>query len=340
MKKGKLLIPFAVLSLTCGLTAGILTGCKDDKPDGPHTHSFTTWDYDESSHWHVCEVDGATDEHVLHDFDDEGKCECGYQVFLETVSGKVIVAQGDTLSGVTVTLKNAAGSAIAVTDYTYNAETGEFSFKAPVKESGATEYTLVVSKDGYLEASNVIEISKGEAVTGLNISLTLVVQVAVEGQWQLSNVGVNGSMTSLGGYSRTMSARSYAGEQLYVEQKLQLPQSVIDAGPTEGDQYASRQGVTVLFENGSDKANWSSGDFTLMTREADGKPYTQIDVTDFVSNGCGKSAFGWGSVQQSKHLSDEQQEKYISEGIVLGIVYTKDNGGTFDFFIDGEYFGT
>lgn len=338
MKKGKLLIPFAVMSLACGLSAGILTGCNGNEGDGPHTHEYS-WVYeDESGHWQECKLGDSTTEKEPHELDENGNCECGYSALLEIVSGTVSV-EGGALNGVSIKLKNAAGDDIAVTDYTYNAETGAFSFKVPVQETGATEYTLVVSKEGCIDATGVIEVSKGEPVTNYKINLTLLVQIAVDGaEWNLVNAGANGSITKVGGgYGRTMSVRNYSGNILRIEQKIQLPQSVIDAGIVEGDQYGSRQGFTVLFEDGESRADWYSGDFTLMTRDDNGTPYTQIDVTNWKTNGCGKEAFGWGSINNAKRLSAAQEAKYVSEGITLSAVYTD---GAFDFFIDGEYFGS
>ena len=199
MKKGKLLIPFAVMSLACGLSAGILTGCNGNKGNGPHSHEYS-WVYeDESGHWQECKLGDSTTEKEPHEFDENGNCECGYSALFETVSGTVSI-EGGALSGVSFKLKNAAGDDIAITDYHYNAETGAFSFKVPVQETGATEYTLVVSKDGCIDATGVIEVSKGEPVTNYKIKLTLLVQTAVEGaQWDLVNAGANGASTKVGG---------------------------------------------------------------------------------------------------------------------------------------------
>ena len=229
MKKGKLLIPFAVMSLACGLSAGILTGCNGNKGNGPHSHEYS-WVYeDETGHWQECKLGDSTTEKEPHEFDENGNCECGYAALFETVSGTVSI-EGGALSGVSIRLKNAAGDDIAVTDYHYNAETGAFSFKVPVQQTGATEYTLVVSKEGCMDTTGVIEVSKGEPVTNYKIKLTILVQAAVEGaQWNLVNAVANGSITKIGsGYARTMSVRNYSGNILKIEQKMQLPEEALE----------------------------------------------------------------------------------------------------------------
>ena len=46
-----------------------------------HTHEYTTWDYDDTQHWKICEADGAESPHEDHWFDPDNDyvCECGYQ---------------------------------------------------------------------------------------------------------------------------------------------------------------------------------------------------------------------------------------------------------------------
>ena len=46
-----------------------------------HTHEYTTWDYDDTQHWKICEADGAESSHEDHWFDPDNDyvCECGYQ---------------------------------------------------------------------------------------------------------------------------------------------------------------------------------------------------------------------------------------------------------------------
>ena len=71
-KKRKWLIPFAVLSLTCGVSVGVLSGC------GGHQHEYTKSNHNETQHWMECPEDGEKDPDSIkdHDFVD-GKCECG-----------------------------------------------------------------------------------------------------------------------------------------------------------------------------------------------------------------------------------------------------------------------
>lgn len=75
-KKLKWAIPFAVLALTCGITAA---GCG-----GKHEHSYTEWGYNESQHWKKCPDDNAKDDSTVENHgtpSTDGKCpDCGYQL--------------------------------------------------------------------------------------------------------------------------------------------------------------------------------------------------------------------------------------------------------------------
>ena len=77
-KKIKWAIPITVLSLTCGVTAGMLAGCGNDDPGAEHTHSYTQWGHDDDGHWKYCPDDNAIDEASREDhIFVAGECECG-----------------------------------------------------------------------------------------------------------------------------------------------------------------------------------------------------------------------------------------------------------------------
>ena len=55
-KKLKVAIPFAVLTLTCGISAGVFAGCNT------HEHNYSEWKIEGSEHVRVCPEDGEKDE--------------------------------------------------------------------------------------------------------------------------------------------------------------------------------------------------------------------------------------------------------------------------------------
>lgn len=83
MKKGKLLAVFAALSLTVGVSAGVLAGCG-----GGHVHDYSAWDSNETQHWKYCPEDDEIDEESRAEHgapNAEGKCpDCGYVLHTHT----------------------------------------------------------------------------------------------------------------------------------------------------------------------------------------------------------------------------------------------------------------
>ncbi len=75
MKKKKLLLTLAVLTVPSIVAAGALAGC-----DKKHDHAYTKWANNETQHWLVCPDDNAKDENSVenHEFGIDGKCDCGY----------------------------------------------------------------------------------------------------------------------------------------------------------------------------------------------------------------------------------------------------------------------
>ena len=142
-KKLKWAIPFAVLSLTCGVAAGA-AGCSK------HEHSYTQLKNDGDTHVMVCPDDDTPDEstregHVYV----AGECECGAteqqaEIKYGSVTGSVrLYKSGEYVSadGVKVEIDADADVEGSVKDgkYVYTIE------NVPVGES----YELTISKSGY-----------------------------------------------------------------------------------------------------------------------------------------------------------------------------------------------
>ena len=153
MKKKKLLLPLAVMTLSCGLAAGILTGC------GGHKHNFTEWGYDDSGHWQICVEDGEKSEKKDHVFGPNDKCECGAEKpAYSTASGQVkLWKMGEFVTDYAgVTLDTGEDDGIEID---FDTATGEFEItNARVGKS----YTLTISKTGYLSYTTTLEVVKGE----------------------------------------------------------------------------------------------------------------------------------------------------------------------------------
>ena len=111
-KKIKWAIPFAVLALTCGITAAGCNGCNK------HEHSYTEWGYNETQHWKECPEDHEKDEGTVkdHEFVD-GSCECGATQQTPPVTDVTITNETTDTNG-TVTLSKTtvkAGESVTVT---------------------------------------------------------------------------------------------------------------------------------------------------------------------------------------------------------------------------------
>ena len=141
-KKIKLAIPFAVLTLTCGVAA---VGCS-----GGHEHRYTKLKNDGETHVMVCPDDNTPDENTRteHEFV-AGECECGAteqqtEVKYGSVNGSVrLYKLGEYVSaeGVKVEIDADADVEGSVKDgkYVYTID------NVPVGES----YELTISKSGY-----------------------------------------------------------------------------------------------------------------------------------------------------------------------------------------------
>lgn len=152
-KKLKVAIPFAVLTLTCGISAGVFAGCNT------HEHNYSEWKNEGSEHVRVCPEDGEKDESTRapHEFFG-GICDvCG----ADENAGK----QYGTASG-QIKLHKLGGYE---TDYTgvtidmgdddviaeVNPATGEFTIEDAV---AGKDYNLKISKAGYKDYKTVVNV--------------------------------------------------------------------------------------------------------------------------------------------------------------------------------------
>lgn len=134
--------------------------CGKEAP-APHVHSYTQWYKDDPvNHWKVCPADNAKDatSEGPHDYGTTGVCVCGRPEPLVEydVEGVVVLRKLGTTTnstdGVTLTLSDDEGE--LPTEITKEAD-GKFTFKA-----NPGKYYLTATKDGYLEKSLTINVSK------------------------------------------------------------------------------------------------------------------------------------------------------------------------------------
>lgn len=142
MKKKKLLLPLAVMTLSCGLCAGILTGCG-----GEHKHDYTKWAHDETGHWQICAEDNETTEKEPHVWREDDTCECGAEKpAYGTASGNVkLLKLGENVTDYTgVTIDAGEDDGIEID---YNTQTGAFTI---TNARVGKVYKFSISKEGYL----------------------------------------------------------------------------------------------------------------------------------------------------------------------------------------------
>ncbi len=156
MKKKKLLLPFAVMTLSCGFCAGILAGCG-----GGHKHNYSEWGSDETGHWQICVEDNETTEKEPHLWREDDTCECGAEKpAYGTASGNVkLLKLGENVTDYTgVTIDSGEDDGIEID---YNTQTG--AFKITNARVGKI-YKFSISKAGYLTTYVNMQAVKGQNV--------------------------------------------------------------------------------------------------------------------------------------------------------------------------------
>lgn len=155
-KKLKIAIPFAVLTLTCGISAGAFAGCKT------HVHNYSDWKIEGNEHVRVCPDDGVTDESTRgpHEFFG-GECECGAKENADkkygTASGQIKLHKlGSYVNDYTgITIDMGDDDVIASVD----PATGKFKIENIV---AGKNYNLKISKDGYKDYPTVVNVEAGK----------------------------------------------------------------------------------------------------------------------------------------------------------------------------------
>lgn len=152
-KKFKVVIPFAVLTLTCGISAGVFAGCNT------HKHNYSEWKIDGSEHVRVCPEDGETDESTRapHEFFG-GICDvCGADENagkeFGTASGQIklhkLGGYETDYTGITIDM----GDDDVIAEV--NPATGEFTIEDAV---AGKDYNLTISKAGYKDYKTVVNV--------------------------------------------------------------------------------------------------------------------------------------------------------------------------------------
>lgn len=190
-KKIKWAIPFAVLALTCGITAAGCNGCNK------HEHSYTEWGYNETQHWKQCPEDDEIDQSTKedHEFVD-GSCECGATQQTPPVTDVTITNETTDTNG-TVTLSKTtvkAGESVTVTvapneGYQLKSLTvnGANVFGAMTDNTytfTAQENTTVVAVFEKIASSSVNSVITGKkyGVTGNSLTAGTTVTLSAEGR--------------------------------------------------------------------------------------------------------------------------------------------------------------
>ena len=156
MKKKKLLLPFAVMTLSCGFCAGILAGCS-----GGHKHNYSEWGSDETGHWQICVEDNETTEKEPHVWREDDTCECGAEKpAYGTASGNVkLLKLGENVTDYTgVTIDSGEDDGIEID---YNTQTGAFTI---TNARVGKIYKFSISKAGYLTTYVNMQAVKGQNV--------------------------------------------------------------------------------------------------------------------------------------------------------------------------------
>lgn len=177
-KKFKWAVPFAVLAISCGVSAGVLTGC-DGCNDEEHVHSYE-WKHNEKEHWKECPEDGTVDESTRgeHLFI-ANECDCGATKTPEeeakygTASGQVKLRKFNAFvtdySGLTVDVGDDD------VDCTVNKDTGAFKIE---NAKVGKDYTLTISKKGYKSYSTTLSVEENKnVIVGGSRGITLEYEV-------------------------------------------------------------------------------------------------------------------------------------------------------------------
>lgn len=336
MKKKKLLLPLAIMSLSCGLAVGALAGCGEEE----HVHKFTDWAHDESGHWQICVEDGEKSDKLPHVFGEDGKCECGAEKpAVSTASGQVKLLKlgeyTEDFTGVTIDTGDDDGNEVD-----YNSQTGVFSI---TNLQVGKSYTLSISKAGYSTYTTTLEVVKGEnTVVGGTKGCILQYDAFTHGMHVGDDWSGNYGTPSKIDKSHVNDAENpyfTIGEgagDFYVYSKEEydtVSASVVyKDGLTWGVNDAERgnQAIHLVFENG--KAS-----MIRIEKMADGKFKAQWIGGQNWEEGCILGDWDFGSDEAHYNpFSEEIEAKYKETGIELKLVR---NGSAVYAYVNGEKMG-
>lgn len=318
MKKKKLIIPIAALAVTCGLSAGVLTGCNKDA----HTHSYTQWEYNTTEHWKECPDDGAVDEttrenHVFI----AGECECG-ATDTPAAEKKYGNATGQVkLRKLGQDVTDYAGVSIDIgsddVDIDFDETTGEFTMSN--LEVGKT-YNLTISKNGYEDyvLSTVRVEEEGETVTIGGSRGCVLSYKAFEGavNWHSPVYDrVNEDVPTIGTTSNTMADKTV---DRYDDVAVTLTLDRKCTTNAEGLWIFFEDGnfVSVAIGNKTTKIEWDGVDYNSwglsgnMTMQATGNRWTMQD-------GDGKSIYYDSTPKEiaDKHAAGTLNVTLVRQGV-------------------------
>ncbi len=336
MKKKKLLLPLAVMTLSCGLCAGILTGCGDDEE---HQHSYTQWAHDDTGHWQICVEDDETSEKEPHSWGADDKCECGAEKpAYGTASGNVkLLKMGENVTDFTgVTIDPGEDDGIEID---YNSETGAFTISNA--RVGKT-YKLAISKDGYLTTYVNLQAVKNQnaALGDLVLSYDAFTHGSHTGSDWNGNYG-NPSKIDKSHVNDPENPYFKIGEgagdfYVYSREEYDTVTAAVtyqrgDTNDITDSDGKGNQSLHLVFEdgkavmiriekmdNGEFKAQWIGG-----------QNWEESPIKDNV----------WDFGNDEAHFnpfSEESETKYAEAGIELKLVR---NGGVVRAYVDGQFMG-
>ncbi len=331
MKKKKLLLPLAVMTLSCGLCAGILTGCG-----GEHKHDYTKWAHDETGHWQICAEDNETTEKEPHVWAD-GKCECGAeQPAYGTASGNVkILKLGENVTDyVGVTIDAGEDDGIEID---YNTQTGAFTI---TNARVGKVYKFSISKEGYLTTYVNVQ-----AVKDQNVALgdcVLQYDAFTHGSHTGSDWSGNYGTPSKIDKSHVNDAENAyftIGEgtgDFYVYSKESYGSVTASVTYKEGvtwganDAERGNQGLRLVFEDGKAVMirieKMSDGKFKAQW--IGGNDWEETPIFDNWDFGSGEAYFN--------PFSAETETQYKESGVELKLVR---NGGVVRAYVNGQFMG-
>ncbi len=186
MKKAK---RFIIALLCIVLCLCLFVACNDDNQDDkgnddtPHTHDYSAWGHNETTHWKECPTDHERDATTIRshvDADSNGVCDdCGYEMGIPF--SFAIAGSDKALNGLTVTITSGENNFSAMIDngkFTLATGTTVPQGTYTVSLDGYYDGTLTVAEDGTANAVTLNPIVDSVEITTIDGVPTLVVKGA------------------------------------------------------------------------------------------------------------------------------------------------------------------